>query len=93
MIAANQKDIVFTVRFEEQGNYRNWIAAIKGPANTPYQGLYFDVRISAKNGEYVGNFLTPIIHPTYNQMKEIGPIKSAINLIFEILKGLKMPNN
>ena len=84
---------MFTLRLEGLGDYKNWIANIKGPAKTPYEGINFEVKVSAKNGQYVANFLTPIIHPTYKQNKEIGPMKSGLNIIFEILQGLRIPND
>ena len=84
---------MFTLGLEEEGKYRSWIAKIKGPAKSPYEGIIFEVKVTIKNGEYVGNFLTPIIHPTYNQEKTIGPMKSGLTIIFEILQSLRVPNN
>lgn len=66
LIAANQKDQMFTLKLEEEGNYKSWIVNIKGPQKSSYEGMVFNVKVAVKNGEYVANFLTPIIHPTYN---------------------------
>ena len=84
---------MFTLGLEKEGDYTNWLVKIKGPANTIHEGIIFFVKVTAKNGEYVANFLTPIIHPTYNELKEIGPMKSALTLIFDILQGIRKPLN
>jgi len=84
---------MFTLGLDKEGDYKNWLVKIKGPAKSPYEGNIFFVKVTAKDGEYVANFLTPIFHPTYNQFKQIGPMKSGLTIIFEILQGLRVPFN
>lgn len=57
----------------KEDNIRNWVAVIKAPEGTPYEGHYFKIDIIIPDGypidPPIAKFITPIFHPNVHFKK------------------------
>jgi peroxin-4 len=69
--AAENKDELFVMAKED--NIRQWTAVIKAPDGTPFEGHYYHVALTLREGYPINppkaRFLTPIFHPNIHFKK------------------------
>ena len=65
--AGTQTDTVARLGLDDESNLNEWVAVLQGPADTPYAGGSFSVRLSVPSSYPLSaptaTFSTPIFHP------------------------------